>query len=372
MLRSIQPRLTFFLGQLLIAFCATTLAQERLAPPGSVPQTPSQVGLRVLKVQEGSAAEVAGLQSMDVISKYGEVSVVDGASYFAARATYEKSAAAKVELVFWHWREQKTVLVPPGRLGFEFNEYGEVAYKLDSLMMALNMSMDCTEDLRQGATSRCGLRSRERIVKDAEDLIEHATQDSSLTAPQVLVARIYLIADNAPDDEIVKQASWLQELVSAQPQSYLKYLGFELFFKHKRYRPAIACFKRLLDSDPADEPVRLNLAMSYGRLGMFSEADAEVAYVFENHLPLDNYGYAVAFQLKAFAALGRQNYEDAIDYMKKAIDASPTSAFLVTSYKMILGAKTQPKKFAHTLRWCQELLAQEFEKLNGSAATNLG
>ena len=168
MLRTIKLRLTFFLVQLLIAFCATTLAQEKSAPAASAPQTPSQVGLRVLKVHEGSAAEVAGLQRMDVISKYGEVSVADGASYFAARATYEKSAASKVELVFWHGREQKAVLVPPGRLGVEFNEYGEVAYKLDSLMMELNVSMDCTDALRQGATSRCDLRPRERIVKDAK------------------------------------------------------------------------------------------------------------------------------------------------------------------------------------------------------------
>ncbi len=372
MLRSIKPRLTFFLGQLLIAFCATTLAQERLAPHGSAPQTPSHVGLRILRVQEGSAAELAGLQSMDVIAKYGDVSVVDGASYFGARAKYENSAAAKVELVCWHGREQKTVLAPPGRLGFEFNEYGEVAYKLDSLMMELNGSMDCTEALRQGAISRCDLRPRERIVKDAEDLIEHATQKSSLTTTQVLVARIYLIADDAPDDEVVKQASWLQELLSAQPPSYVQYLGFELFFKHTRYRPAIACFKRSLEFDPADGPIRLNLAMSYERLGMFSEADAEAAYLFENHVSLTNYGYAAAFQVKAVAALGRQNYEDAIDYMQKAIDASPTSSYLITSYKMIRAAKTQPKRFAQVLKWCQQLLPQEFEKLNGSAATNSG
>src|SRR5260370_18668884 len=99
---------------------------------------------------------------------------------------------------------------------------------------------------------------------------------------------------------------------------------------------------------------------------MFSEADAEVAYVFENHLLPANYGYAVAFQVKAVAALGRQNYQDAVDYMQKAIDASPTSAYLVTSYKMIVAAKSQPQSFAQTLRWCQQLLPQEFEKLNGS------
>src|SRR2546428_3746052 len=115
MLRSIKPRLTFFLGQLLIAFCATTPAQERLAPPGSVPQTPSQVGLRVLKVQEGSAAEVAGLQSMDVISKYGEVSVVDGASYFAALGTFGQNAAAKGGVAILQLGEQQNGFGSPGR-----------------------------------------------------------------------------------------------------------------------------------------------------------------------------------------------------------------------------------------------------------------
>jgi len=184
-------------------------------------------------------------------------------------------------------------------------------------MMELNVSMDCTEALRQGATSRCGLRPRERIVKDAEDLIEHATKDCSLTATQVLVARIYLIADNAPDDEVVKQASWLQELVSAQPQSYIEYLGFELFFKHKRYRPAIACFKRLVESDPADGPIRLNLAISYGRLGMFSEADAEAAYLFENHVSLTNYGS------HASPLTGRQNYSPGYDPRKYAVPPAP-------------------------------------------------
>src|SRR6267378_907469 len=56
-------------------------------------------GLRITEVHEGSPAQRAGLQPMDLIFRYGDFEIVDEASYFAAREAYENSYAAEIPIV---------------------------------------------------------------------------------------------------------------------------------------------------------------------------------------------------------------------------------------------------------------------------------
>lgn len=44
-------------------------------------------GIRITVVHQGSAAELAGLKTMDVIFRYGDFEIGDDASFFAARDT---------------------------------------------------------------------------------------------------------------------------------------------------------------------------------------------------------------------------------------------------------------------------------------------
>ena len=81
-------------------------AQERPAAGTSSNEQPPKVGLRITEVKAGSTAEEAGLQPMDVISRYGRYQIVDASSYFVAREAYEKFSASRVEIVCWRGPER--------------------------------------------------------------------------------------------------------------------------------------------------------------------------------------------------------------------------------------------------------------------------
>src|ERR1700740_3138999 len=93
--------------------------QEKAAADGN--GEPPRIVLRVLDVLAGSPAASAGLETMDVITKYGDVTIVDAASYFVARDAHQRSPNAKVEIVYWRRRERMTAIIPPGRMGIRFN-----------------------------------------------------------------------------------------------------------------------------------------------------------------------------------------------------------------------------------------------------------
>src|SRR4030095_8747583 len=124
-----------------------------------------------------------------------------------------------------------------------FNDYNVVAYKLDSLMHELNVLQELPEGFRQLPTMKGATRPRERTLADARSLLDSAASEGTLTPAQILVARIYLIADNDSASEIERQSEMLKELISTQPKSFTDYLGYDVFFEHKIYRPAVECFK---------------------------------------------------------------------------------------------------------------------------------
>ena len=336
--------------------------QERSVAGITTREEPPKVGLRVLKVELGSVAEEAGLQSMDVIARYGNYQIVDASTYFIAREAYEKFPESKVEIIYWHGRERVVTWVKPGRLGMEFNEYGMVAYQLDSLMQKLNITIETPDYFIDTQTAKGVIQPRDKLVEEIVALIDKAEVDGSLTPAQILVARINAITDDAPKAEIEKQVALINELVSKQPKGFTDYLGYQVFFQHKRYRPAAACFKRQLEADPEDVSVRLNLGIAYFKLRMFAEADAAADYALKDD-GLSEYGHAVAFQVKANAALGRRDFAAALEFAQKAFEANPRSNYLMSLWQFAAAQLGDLQKFYQVIEATEKMLPNEYAKL---------
>ena len=115
-----QPRMKFFQAlflssSVLLSINASAQQERSVAGVNNREEAP-KVGLRVLKVEFATPADEAGLQFMDLISKYGNYQIVDASSYFAAREAYAKAPDSKVEMVYWHNGERVATWVKPGRL----------------------------------------------------------------------------------------------------------------------------------------------------------------------------------------------------------------------------------------------------------------
>ena len=323
-------------------------------------EKPPRVGLRVLEVAEGSPAQKAGLQPMDVISKYGEFAVVDAASYFDARDVAEKSRNARIALVYWRGRERLETVITGPRLGIRFNEYNPITDALGVFITEFTSTLGASE-------SKSRMRSGERIQADARALIERAASDGTLTPAQVLTAKISMTADNASADEIEKQTDMLKELLSNHPGTFASYLGSEVFFRQKRYRPAVECFKRSLSSTPSDANTRLNLGLAYIDLGMFSEADDAASYVFNDRIMLTDYGFGIAFQIRAAAALGQRDFVKAIDYAEKAFQYQPTRAYLISLWQLAAAQTGDLEKFYHVVETTDKTAPRDFDNLRAHA-----
>jgi tetratricopeptide (TPR) repeat protein len=312
-----------------------------------------RVGLRVLEVAEGSPAQKAGLQPRDVIVKYGDFAVVDAASYFDARDVAEKSRNAKVALVYWRERERIESVITGPRLGIRFNEYNPITDELGVFITEFTSTFGASENKGK-------MRSAERIQADARALIEQAAMDGTLTPAQVLTAKISMIADHAPADENEKQTDMLKELISNHPGTFANYLGSEVFFRQKRYRPAVECFKRSLSSTPSDANTRLNLGLSYIDLGMFSEADDAASYVFNDRIMLTDYGFGIAFQIRAAAALGQRDFVKAVDYAEKAFQYQPTRVYLISLWQLAAAQTGDLEKFYHVVETTDKTAPRDY------------
>lgn len=210
------------------------------------------------------------------------------------------------------------------------------------------------------------MRSAERIAADARALIERATLEGTLTPAQILVARISMFANNAPAAEIEKQTELIKELLSTQPLSFTNYLGYEIFFRQKRYRPASECFKRSLNAEPSDANVRLNQGLAYIELSMFSEAEDAASYVFNStKIRLTEHGFGIAFQIKAAAALGRRDFAKAVDYAEKAFQYSPSRSYLMSLWQLAAAQNGDLEKFSQVIEASEKALPKEFANLRG-------
>ena len=115
----------------------------------------------------------------------------------------------------------------------------------------------------------------------------------------------------------------LKQLIETQPVNFISMLGQDKFFQGKRYRAAIVCFNRYLETSPDDVSIRLNLANAYNRVGMYNQAEAAVNHVIDHNLGVSDYGVGVAYENKSTAALGRKDYRNGIDYAYKSFEANP-------------------------------------------------
>lgn len=352
---------------LLSAACASAYAlpgrpssqtQSSAAPA----EQPPGRALRILKVDEGMPAQTAGLQQMDLLSRYGEFEIVDHASYFAAREFYEKSPDARVRIVVWRGRQRLTATVPPGRMGIETNEYNPIYYAFDSLVEKVNSLLNVPEYMRDREFKESFAVPPEKTLEQARSLIDRAEQEGSITPAQVLVARIYIILDDAPPEEIKKQAELLEKLCSTYPDSYVIFLGERLFRVKKRYRAAIECYKQHLKVDPDDVSIRLNLGFAYYHLGMSDEADAAADYVLDKHLGMGDLGFRVAWQIKAMAALGHHDYPKSISFAEKSFANNPAS-FDISMIVLAAAQNGDLQKVEDAARKFQDQLPQDYERL---------
>ena len=327
----------------------------------SAEQNPPQVGLRVLSVFDGSPARRVGLRNMDLISRYGDHEIVDAATYFTAREEYEKHPDSQVQVIFWRGREAMTVSVPPGKIGIEFNEYSATKYQFDSLMEAFNVKQSLPEYFRDNG-SKISTSTLVADLEKAKSLIDRAEQEKSLTPSQILVARIYMITDTAEPGDIKKQKEYLQRLISTEPAGYIEYLGSDLFFANKRFRPAVECLEKALASDPSNASIRLNLGIAYDKVGMFDDADAAVEYILDHKLGLSEYGYGVACEVQALAALGRREFAKSMGYAQKAFEIHQNT-FEMSMWQLAAAQNGDLKEFYEVSNQCKQILPKGYLEL---------
>ena len=317
-------------------------------------------GLRIMKVNQGGAAEQAGLKPMDIIFRYGDFELVDDASYFAARDAYEQRRDSQVSLAVWRGDKALKMMVATGKLGIESNEYNPVTDQFRSLMYEFDGQREIPEYQRDHEF-KDSLTPPEKILAEAKQLIDKAEQEGTLTPTQVLVARIYMIPDDASPEDLKRQSEMTAQFIATQPLSYVANLGQDDLFEMKHYRPAVECLKRYLETNPDDVSIRLNLGTAYYRLRMFAEAEAAADYVIDNQLGLAPHGQGVTGFVKAIGVLGRGDYAGSMFFAQKSFDVEPH--YSAIALVMLAAAELGDlQKLEAASRKFQRELPQEFAK----------
>jgi tetratricopeptide (TPR) repeat protein len=321
--------LVAFLG---VSGCSSLLAKTSQLAVRSTSTTRPLRGLKVTDVFPDSPAEEAGIKTSDVIVQYGEYQIVDDATFFAARNHYDKPLSQRVELVVWRPPQHRmSAMVRTGKLGVMTTDYDKVSEEFFSLMTRINTMREIPEYMLDREFKGQFNEGPSAVLAKAKALIDQAERDGSLTPTQILVDRIFMILDEAPEEDQKRQAELLKQLFASQPANFIHMLGNDKFYDGKRYRPAVACMNRYLATTPDDVSIRLNTAYAYNQLEMYEQADAAANYVFDHNLGVSEYGAFVGFQAKATAALGRKDYRKSIQLAWKAFDANNDLRPLFTS-----------------------------------------
>jgi hypothetical protein len=342
----------------LTALCAQTLSAQEEG--GYVRKVPF-VGCRVIKVTPGGQAERGGVQVMDLLSKYGEYTVVDHSTYYKAREAYLKNPSVKIPVEFWRGHEKIVINVFPGRLGVDTNEYNPVAYQFDSAMMHVDTTKNLPEYMRdvefKEAFENDGAA---KSIEQAREIIDRAEAEGTLTAMQILVARINLILDNAPEEELKKQDVLLAEFMRTQPLEYIGYLGDKLMRK-EHFRPARVLLKQYQLSNSDDVSIRLNLGYIGLNLGYWEDAEAAADLVLSDPQKLSKNGLRIAYQQKASGALHRGDYDTAMTYAEKGF-ALTGETFELLMIQLVAALTGNVEKFNDASRRFKEAQPEMFEK----------
>jgi tetratricopeptide (TPR) repeat protein len=357
-----SSRYTAVVVSLLIIFsvCSRVAAQTRPAgtPQDSRPAYPGK-GLRLIKVNYGSPAERAGLKPMDVLLHYGDFAIVDDASFFAARDTYEHGSETQISIDVWREGKVLRMMVPPGRLGMETNEYNAVAYQLGALLDTLDMHREIPE-YQRNQEFKDSLPPMDKVLGEARQLVDKAEQEATLTPTQILLARIYMVPDDASPEDLKRQSELMAQFLASQPVSYIHMLANDRFFNKGHNRPAVEFFKRYLESNPDDVAMRLNLGVAYYRLRQFAEAEAVADYVLEHDLVLEKDDY-LAYNVKAMGVLSRGDYAKSIFFAEKSYAANVCHCDL--ALVMLAAAETgDVQKVQEARRRFEEELPEDFTR----------
>ena len=338
-----------------------TLAVQLQAQELTAEQRPPQQGVRVIEVDPGSQEDRAGIQVMDLLTKYGEFTVTDFSTYYKAREAYFKQPDKKVQLELWRGRTRLTVQVFPGTWGMDTNEFNPVAYQLDAVLKSLALDQQIPDYKRDVEFKDHFQReSTDKKLAKAKAMIDDAEAQGTLTPAQILVARISVIPNDAPEEDLKKQDALLAEFISNQPREYIWHLG-EHFRERDLYRPAKALLKQYLMTDPDDVSIRLNVGYVNMQLGLWSEAEAGADLVLSKPEDLSEHGLFVAFQQKARGALNRGDYKTAIEFAQKAFDLEPVNLELVV-IQLAAAATGDMAKLNEVSRKYKELLPEDYER----------
>jgi hypothetical protein len=196
-------------------------------------------------------------------------------------------------------------------------------------------------------------------VSKAQEMLERAEAEGTLTATQLLVARIRMIQDDAPEEELKKQEVLLAEFVRTQPAEYIGWLGNK-FMKKEHWRPARTLLKHYLLHDPDNVSIRLNVGYIGLSLGLWEEAEAGADLVLTNPGMLSPYGMWVAYQQKAVGALHRGDYNTSILFAEKAFASHP-SAYELLLIQLAAASTGDVAKFYDASARLKEKLPEKYE-----------
>lgn len=345
---------------IVVATCVLMCAQSLSAQtPQDAPKFPG-VGLRVIEVVPRGPAESGGVQRMDMLAKYGKFRVIDHSSYYKAREFYLKDRKVKVPLEFWRAGNRFIVHVYPGWVGMNTNEYNPLAYQLDAVINSFEGLENIAEYLR-------AIEFKEHLDKDkvaaqvakANEMIERAQIEGTLTPTQILVFRIRMIADDASDEELKKQDELLAEFIGNQPPEYIGWLGNQLM-KKEHFRPARTLLKQYVLHDPDNVSVRLNIGYIGLKLGFWEDAEAGADLVLTAPEKLSKRGLRIAYQQKACGLAHRGDYFEALRYAEKSF-ALEKEGFGILLIQLMAALTGDVEKFNDASRTFKEALPEKYE-----------
>src|SRR4030095_7950228 len=209
----------------------------------------------------------------DLLTRMGDHTVIDESTFFRAKEAYA-GIDKPFQVEFWCGHQRMRATVHSNNLGIHFNEYNPVLYQFDSILMSVDARREVPEHQRDVEFKDAFKEPLDKLLDEAQSLIDRGERERKLSPSQIVLARIYMILDDAPPKELKKQSKLLARFLAAESTSYIRYAGQTRFFEKKHYRPAIQCFKRYLEVNPDDASVRLNLGIAAYRLGMGDAADA--------------------------------------------------------------------------------------------------